>query len=98
MTPEPYQATAEAAMQFVSEQQGNFATAVLKMQNQLERIAVHGLEMEAGLGRLTAMVDQLTEFARQAEADRQRARAELGQLRQEVAGLRSAFEARRHAT
>lgn len=93
MTPEQ----AEGAMQFVADQQGNFAIALLKMQDQLEHLAAYARRLEGGLQQLSAKLDRLAEAAQRSEADRQAATAERRQLRQDIAELRTAIGAGRHA-
>lgn len=93
MTPEQ----AEGAMQFVADQQGNFAIALLKIQDQLEHLGAYAQRLEGGFQQLSAKLDRLAEAAQRGAADRQTAAVERGQLRQDIASLRAAFDATRHA-
>lgn len=93
MTPEQ----AEGAMQFVADQQGNFAIALLKIQDQLEHLAAYARRLEGGFQQVSAKLDRLAEAAQRGEADRQTATAERRQLRQDIAELRAAIGASRHA-
>ncbi len=88
---------AEGAMQFVTDQQGNFATALLKMQDNLERIAACGQRIEARLAELGAKLDRLADAAQRAEAERHSAQTDRTQLGRELAALRSSLAARRAA-
>ncbi len=88
---------AEGAMQFVTDQQGNFATALLKMQDNLERIAAYGQRIEARLAELGAKLDRLADAAQRAEAERHSAQTDRTQLGRELAALRSSLAARRAA-
>ncbi|MGH9535334.1 MAG: hypothetical protein ACRD2E_10795 [Terriglobales bacterium] len=93
MTPEE----AEGAMQFVTDQQGNFATALLKMENHLEQLTAGGRRLEAQLAQLGAQLDHLAEASQRAEAERGAAQTERSHMRQELAALRTTIEALRRA-